>query len=83
MASTNQMSPRNRYKHHFDILLGDDVSPKRVKAESVIPQSKTTKQSIIPKKSDPVPDLTAASSPIQYIRIVNPDALNLFSSVTI
>ena len=83
MTSVSQMPPRNRHKRRSDTPLGDDVSPKRVKADPVTPQRKTIKQPITPKKGGPVPDLTATPPPIQYTRIVNPDALNLFSSVTV
>jgi hypothetical protein len=77
------MPPRNRHKRRSDTPLDGDGSPKRVKAEPATPQRKTTKQPTTPKKSGPVPNLAAAPPPIQHIRIVNPDALNLFSSVTV
>ena len=77
------MPPRNRHKRRSDTPLNGERSPKRVKAEPGTPQSKTTKQPSTPKKGGPVPDLAAAFPPVQHVRIVNPDALNLFSSVKV
>ena len=75
------MRPCNRHKRRSDTPLDGDGSPKRVKAD-LATQRETTRQPTTPKKGGPVPDLAAAPPPVQHIRIVNPDALNLFSSVT-
>ena len=77
------MPPRNRHKRRSETPLDGNGSPKRVKAEPVTPRSKPTKQPTTQKKGGPVPDLVADPPPIQHTRIVNPDALNLFSSVKV
>jgi len=77
------MPPRNRHKRRSDTPLDGEGSPKRVKGEPVTPQRRTTKQSTTPKKGGPVPDLAGVPPPIQHTRIVNPDTLNVFSSVKV